>query len=231
MKSRCLILILILAAALFGDRIVTKSGVIYDGKIVLESPGSHYKIRLTNGAIVEVKASDVKLVGRGGTSTSARNKSRTPVSQNSGGCMTPLQLPKTRRSSFGAAAMSCLIPGSGQFYNNNPVAGCMFGGFSAICWITFTSLVFSEKAYSTEEGNTTALTFLFLADIGIFASHLASAIHAGIVADNINAELGYSLLAPPMDTRCATASQQLASTVTAPSSSPSVGLEVTLLRF
>jgi len=168
MRYLGILLIVSLLGITYGDEIVKKDGSVLKGKIIEESPGKYYKIKMRDGSILVVKQEETETVKYGGEPFLSRQKP----------CI--------------ACCLSLLVPGIGQVYNGEyKKAGIFFIG-AVIAGV----VAYSDRPRYDTQGNLISGggPVYYVGSTCGLAITLWSAIDAYRTAQKINRARGYGAI-------------------------------------
>ncbi len=153
------------AASQLEDVVYLKDGSVVRGTIIDRIPGQSLSIRTADNRVVTYSAQQIHKVTRQSTASSQ----------------------KRRKEPESACCLSCIIPGLGQFYNDEPGKGCLqFGMFSAGMGVAFVIVVVDRFNSHGEDSSDTSHA-VFYGSLGVAAfAWLWSVIDAAGSARMIN---------------------------------------------
>ena len=153
------------AASQLQDVVYLKDGTVVRGTIVDRIPGESLSIRTTDNRVLTYSSQQIHKVTRESSAISL----------------------KRRKEPASACCLSCIIPGLGQFYNDEPDKGCtQFGMFSAGMGVAFVIAVVDRFNSNGGDSSDTSHA-VFYGSLGVAAfAWLWSMIDAAESANAIN---------------------------------------------
>jgi TM2 domain-containing membrane protein YozV len=169
----------------YQDVVYLKDGSIIRGMIIEQIPYKTLKIETVDGSVFVCAFDDIeKITKEQAVKRQNINRSLTEYSDLKYTFGKRINPQGDLKSPFLAGFLSFLIPGVGQFYNNDYVGGAIFLGAD---WLSFSLLLSSLTGYYTDDRNETAV-LLAITSVTI---KIWSIINAYKTAKKVNKARGY----------------------------------------